>query len=386
VFVVGAAVAPGWAGCSTNEAESRRDGTPDAGGAAPDSGGAAPDSGGATPDARPGTGNTSGLPGNLNLGDATEAERRRYCEHYVKQRYSPEAVEVMCLLDASGTSDCLRRSIVCTEQTNVAVRAGLVTDDCVDDLRLGCSSTVAEAERCALSVSQAFTKLSRDLSCDSPNIFDAIFDSSLLQSQCLGGPCPEVPSGDRCCSASDPCFYANDGWCDCPDQPWDANDCSGQDCCGANDPCSFANDGWCDCPDQSWDTADCSSAGCCGANDPCSFANDGWCDCPDQPWDAADCSSVGCCGANDPCGFANDGYCDCPTARWDRLDCAPCCTADNTCGWDRDGYCDCPGQPWEAPDCAPDADGGVPDGGVSKDAEPGGGPGSDASARGGGGG
>ena len=78
-------------------------------------------------------------------------------------------------------------------------------------------------------------------------------------------------SGDDCCQAGDPCGWADDGSCDCPDDFWDFSDCNGgegeaeaeaeaeaePDCCSPGDPCDLAFDGWCDCPEQDWEQSDC---------------------------------------------------------------------------------------------------------------------------------
>jgi hypothetical protein len=64
------------------------------------------------------------------------------------------------------------------------------------------------------------------------------------------------------------------------------------------------------------------------------FTNDGFCECSDCPWDAQDCSntanlcdgvsiSVCCGGTTDPCGFGADGIaCDCGGwCPWEVPDC-----------------------------------------------------------------
>lgn len=38
--------------------------------------------------------------------------------------------------------------------------------------------------------------------------------------------CLTASAEDSCCSLEDPCDFADDGDCDCPNQPWDVNDCT----------------------------------------------------------------------------------------------------------------------------------------------------------------
>lgn len=354
------ASANAWTGCGG--AEKGRTGTTDG---TPDGG--TGDAGGSTSDGATSTIPVdSGLPPGLRLDQATTAQLRQFCDFYVKTTYAPDALEVSCLVDQIGSTDCRRRTDVCIDKIQVELRSGITLDSCVEQLGLGCVSTVSEAEDCALSSLHDFARAATLLSCDTTgDPYQVIADAGLLGSTCEPGPCPVPLQGDACCVPSDPCRYANDGYCDCTDQTWDATDCSATpQCCAADDPCHYADDGYCDCIDQTWDAVDCSiGTGCCAAGDPCQYANDGYCDCMDQAWDTLDCQGpAACCDPRNPCGWSDDGFCDCPAERWDLNDCSPCCTAANACGWDHDGFCDCPNQPWEAPDCAP-ADGGVTDAG-----------------------
>jgi hypothetical protein len=82
-----------------------------------------------------------------------------------------------------------------------------------------------------------------DGECDEPNLCPAGTDTA----DCTG-------------TAGDTCVYANDGACNEPSfcaYGTDASDCAGT-CCSAEDPCGYANDSYCDCDGTfSWDAADC---------------------------------------------------------------------------------------------------------------------------------
>lgn len=196
-------------------------------------------------------------------------------------------------------------------------------------------------------------------------------------------------SDPACCSAGDPCAWANDNVCDCSgDFAWDAADCSTEP-----DPttCAWPNDGECDEPDLcavGTDTVDCGgTVDCCAAGDPCDWAGDNVCDCGGElAWDAADCGVV---AGPDSCIFSRDGVCDVPVdcaAGTDTTDCSAagpdscqyaldnicdepefcvsgtdttdcggtvdCCAADDPCDWAGDNVCDCSGEyAWDAVDC-----------------------------------
>jgi len=92
-------------------------------------------------------------------------------------------------------------------------------------------------------------------------------------SECLDGGSDGGGGSAGCCQPSDPCDWADDGVCDCPNEAWDFMDChggaegeseaeaeaeaEGEGCCEPEDPCEWADDGWCDCPEQDWDANDC---------------------------------------------------------------------------------------------------------------------------------
>jgi hypothetical protein len=108
-----------------------------------------------------------------------------------------------------------------------------------------------------------------------------------------------------------------------------------------------------------------SNAECCTATDPCGWADDGICDCSAlYAWDAADCGgtmtqpTVECCAEDNPCAWQLDGFCDCNALyAWDTVDCEndvlECCTEDNECQWADDGLCNCGGIfDWDALDCS----------------------------------
>lgn len=170
----------------------------------------------------------------------------------------------------------------------------------------------------------------------------AVFNVTVEPDSCPQGCRPDT--NDGCCSIDDSCNHAEDGFCDCGGfYEWDAVDCSsclGCDkvttctggctlasdvCCSAGDPCGYANNNVCDCEGmEDWDETDCTS---CISSDPeCSNVNT----CPNGCSSAQ--SQPQCCGQNDDCGYANDGWCDCSgNTPWDYADCSNCTTSSQAC-------------------------------------------------------
>ena len=89
-----------------------------------------------------------------------------------------------------------------------------------------------------------------------------------------------------CCSPGDPCDWGNDDYCDCPGQDWDWSDCNGFEDVVWVDAYSpdYGEPDW-----IMVDLSEDDSGGCCMPWDPCGWANDGWCDCPGEGWDDDDC-------------------------------------------------------------------------------------------------
>jgi len=148
--------------------------------------------------------------------------------------------------------------------------------------------------------------------------------------------------GSSCCSPWDPCDWGNDGYCDCPGQDWDWSDCNGFEDVGWVDVYSpdFGGPDW-----IMVDLSEDDSGGCCLPWDPCGWADDGWCDCPGEGWDDDDCygepdivEDFGCepdcwgkeCGADgcgNACGHCSSGY---SCTAWGECSTAsgPCETGD----------------------------------------------------------
>ena len=340
------AVASAWSGCGSSHDE------------------ALPGDGDAGPTGKPLA--TSGLPGNLPLEDGSAAQREQFCDYVIQRFNTPEYVRAICTLSevpSATPEECDRRVDVCVQQRNIELSSGLVRDACAEDVRvLGCPAPVSEVEACLAELEAALMTAYTQIDCSWT--LDQV--SSLLisveQPSCMDEvDCPAffTSGGSDCCDPSDPCGYADDGYCDCPEQAWDESDCAGGfgQCCTPLDPCGYANDGYCDCVDQVWDESDCAGGfvGCCDPADPCGFANDGFCDCIDQGWDLGDCGGLSqCCDPTDPCGLANNTTCECVDQGWDATDCgsmSQCCDPTDPCGLANNTTCECVSQTWDVADC-----------------------------------
>jgi hypothetical protein len=97
--------------------------------------------------------------------------------------------------------------------------------------------------------------------------------------------------GDGCCSPSNPCDWADDGWCDCGGiYEWDLHDCQGW----SGDVYYFEDvycEEGCSYYDVTVDGGEYDAQyNCCSEWDPCNWANDGMCDCKGMfGWDSQDC-------------------------------------------------------------------------------------------------
>ena len=197
--------------------------------------------------------------------------------------------------DCSGVVDCCSAGDPC---------------DWANDSICDCSGAYAwDADDCAADGGDSCV-WAFDGVCDEPEFCDYGTDTT------------DCSSGVDCCTAANLCDYAGDGYCDCGGAfAWDDADCGGStpgNTCtyaydGICDEPTFC--------DYGTDTSDCAGS-CCSASDPCDWANDSICDCNGAfAWDANDCSVSGgdsCIWAFD--GICDEPeYCDYGT---DTTDCS----------------------------------------------------------------
>lgn len=210
----------------------------------------------------------SGLPKDLTLDDATAAQQRQFCNYYYKTIYTDAVNKGICAAGAIGT---MQTTTACTDfvaQCLALTTSGAFADACVDSMKMdGCAASVLALEACteALRTSIADAYGGIDCSTTADELMSALSAGVPQVCKPLYGSCPVIAGGSTqdCCSPSDSCGFANDGNCDCPDQFWEAADCTGDagnSCCTASNDCHYENDGYCDCPDQVWDATDCFGA------------------------------------------------------------------------------------------------------------------------------
>lgn len=216
------AMALAW-GCKDDSVSERGDGGLTSGGSG--------DGGG---DAGGGSDAGSGVAGDKRLGELTADETVEICESLRSTVDTEDTRRGTCVLAASfavGGSTLETAAEVCQTQLDACLEvpaepcgAMMFTEDC--------ETTVDELTACLRTAAEHFSKLAEQTCVDILENAAEAGDGGVSSE--LGGELDTCSAMLNACSASDE-----------------------NECCTDDDACGYGGDGFCDCPEQSWDAADC---------------------------------------------------------------------------------------------------------------------------------
>ena len=134
-----------------------------------------------------------------------------------------------CRTEASINASCQKICIKVAECTTGAGTASVSSDaemtECVTDCTGGLTITTSD---CASSLS-LYASCIDAISCSSgseESLNQCIEESDVFSDCGISTEGTPDSGGDECCDSDDPCEFADDGYCDCPGESWDAADCS----------------------------------------------------------------------------------------------------------------------------------------------------------------
>lgn len=185
---------------------------------------------------------STGLPPALALDGASAGDVATFCRRAVGFLLTGPAGRQLCVVAAAGftssPADCSKVAADCRSTLSDPQNAELqdAVDSCTSDLESGgCQATVEDLEYCLQENSDAIAASADSISCADAGNTTGLegFEPPAPSARCetVFEACPGASSsvgmaGDDCCDPSDPCGFADDGFCDCSEQPWDAADCA----------------------------------------------------------------------------------------------------------------------------------------------------------------
>ena len=175
------------------------------------------------------------VPGDKPLGQLSEADRLEVCEGLRDSVDTDAARRGTCVLGASiavrvapeeqALEVCQTQLDACLEVPTSPCGAMMFTEDCtatVDDwtgcLRMASEKLGAFADQmCEQIVAEAASAGDAGVT--------SMLEDELAACSSMLNAC-SASEDNPCCTDDDSCAYADNGFCDCPDESWDEADCS----------------------------------------------------------------------------------------------------------------------------------------------------------------